>query len=88
MKRYCSICLKPCETYDHYEKIDDEFGVQVHGPFLYSKCCQEEALTREEWAREVQENWNFRRAAREHYNEKPLTITDVLSDLQKIMRAA
>lgn len=61
---YCSICMKPTETYDHYERIDDEFGTQVHGPFIYSKCCQDEAWTREEWAKEVQLLWNIRRESR------------------------
>jgi hypothetical protein len=61
---YCSNCRKPCETYDRNERIADEFGVQVHGPYPHSKCCQEEAWDREQWAASVRRRWERRRKNR------------------------
>ncbi len=43
---YCPITLKPCKSTLYYEKIADEFGVQVHPPVQVCTCHGEEVIDR------------------------------------------
>ena len=87
-KVYCSACLKPCEVVLRDDSFDHAFGTKkVLTP---APACHpyDDLLSRDEWAREVQFQWDIRRASRAYYNEKPLTVKDVLSQVEKVMRAA
>ena len=92
MKHYCSVCMKPCEVVLRNDSFDHEFGTEK--VLTEAPAChpEDDLLTREEWAKEVQENWRFRCAAREHYQRKPLSdgqMNQIFTEiLRKYVRAA
>lgn len=92
MRTYCSYCLKPCKVVLRNDSFDHAFGTQKVVTEHPDCHPDDDVLTREEWAKEVQFQWDMRKAAREHYKEKPLTegqmdqiFTEILS---KYVRAA
>jgi len=66
---YCSFCLKPCQVAARQDKIDDEFGTQIHAPYEVSRCCGESVLTRAETARR---KWNDRKFSQVFTNLHPI----------------
>ena len=63
-KNYCSACLKRCAVVMRDDSFDHEFGTQkVLTP---APACHpdDDLLTREEWGKEVQFQWNVRRESR------------------------
>lgn len=85
MKRYCSYCLKPCKVILRDDSFDHAFGTQKVVTEHPACHPDDDVLTREEWAKEVQQNWRFRCAAREHYKEKPPTEGQMSAIFREIL---
>lgn len=87
MKHYCSACLKRCEVVLRDDSFDHAFG--THKVFTEAPAChpEDDLLTREEWEKEVQFQWNVRRESRKAVRN--VQVNEIFQNiLNGFMRAA